>query len=223
MFSLCPRQYWYWYLSLGETHFFFHICHSLFPAQVIAHFFLYTYISKAICGFRKKKKKNLTFVHWWMRLHDPHMPTVKAEFFECSHVLPSGIKVCHFIWYMWLCSYRSQKESRPVWSEEFKGGGGLIWVSLRWSDQGPHEAGGEAVWPGFISWIRAEGERGESVIKLEKAGVWKKSLVWPHIWTCVPYWSSFHCVCGSLTCLNFTEVEDRSTQKLHFLFRSVDH
>ena len=158
-----------------------------------------------------------------MRLHDPHMPTVKAEFFECSHVLPSGIKVCHFIRYMWLCSYRSQKESRPVWSEKFKGGGGLIWVSLRWSDQGPHEAGGEAVWPGFISWIRAEGERGESVIKLEKAGVWKKSLVWPHIWTCVPYWSSFHCVCGSLTCLNFTEVEDRSTQKLHFLFRSVDH
>lgn len=41
MFSLCPRQYWYWYLSLGETHFFFFlICHSLFLAQVIAHFFL---------------------------------------------------------------------------------------------------------------------------------------------------------------------------------------
>ena len=46
--------------------FFFLICHSLFLAQVIAHFFRIPTFQKQSVGLGK----NLTFVHWWMRLHD---------------------------------------------------------------------------------------------------------------------------------------------------------
>lgn len=54
-----------------------------------------------------------------------------------------------------------QQKSQCLSSEKFKGGGGLMGVSLRWSDQGPHEAGGEAVRLVPSHELGAEGERGD--------------------------------------------------------------